>query len=99
MTSYVYDEITLGNKGKGRLTKVVDGSGQTKYVYDLQGRIAQKKQTTGTGANLKVHTLTYSYNVSTGRMDSMTYPPSGKIVAYTYDAQGRVGAITVKVTM
>ena len=92
--TYTYDDITLGNKGKGRLTKVSNSAGMTEYVYDSQGRITQKKQTTGTGVDLKVHTLIYSYNASTGRLDSLTYP-SGKLIAYSYDAQGRVSGMTV----
>ena len=56
--------------------------------------IIQKKQTTGSGANLKVHSTIYAYNISSGRLDSLTYP-SGKILAYSYDPQGRISAMTV----
>ena len=92
--AYFYDDIIAGNFGKGRLTKVTDGSGNTEFKYDIQGRLLQKKQTTGTGVNLKVHTIRYSDNASNGRLDSLTYP-SAKVVGYTYDAQGRIASIVV----
>ena len=92
--AYFYDDIASGNAGKGRLTKLTDATGLTEYTYDIQGRLLQKKQTTGAGVNLKVHTTSYSYNAGNGRLDSLTYP-SAKVVGYTYDAQGRIASITV----
>ena len=50
---YLYDDITNGNAGKGRLTKLTDATGLTEYTYDIQGRLLQKKQTTGIGVNMK----------------------------------------------
>ena len=92
--AYLYDDIASGNYGKGHLTKLTDATGLTEYTYDIQGRLIQKKQTTGTGVNLKVHTTSTTYNASTGRLDSLTYP-SAKVVSYTYDVQGRIASIAV----
>jgi RHS repeat-associated protein len=86
---YVYDDTTLGNYGKGRLTKLTDGTGNTTFTYDIQGRLVQKKQTTGT----VVQTVSYGYD-TLGRMNSITYP-SGKVLAYGFDVQGRINSIAV----
>jgi RHS repeat-associated protein len=77
------------NKGLGRLTKLSDGTGSTEWVYDILGRVIQKKQTTGT----LVRSIGYGYDTY-GRMSSTTYP-SGKAVTYTFNANGQIGAIAV----
>ena len=86
---YLYDDITLGNFGKGRLTKITDATGNTTYKYDIQGRLIQKTQTTGT----VVKTIGYGYD-TVGRMSSMTYP-SGKVLSYAFDVQGRIASMAV----
>ena len=86
---YLYDDITLGNFGKGRLTKITDATGNTTYKYDIQGRLIQKTQTTGTVAK----TIGYGYD-ALGRMNSMTYP-SGKVLSYGFDVQGRIASMAV----
>ena len=86
---YLYDDITLGNFGKGRLTKITDATGNTTYKYDIQGRLIQKTQTTGT----VVKTIGYGYD-TVGRMSSMTYP-SGKVLSYGFDVQGRIASMAV----
>ena len=48
--TYQYDNTANSNKGIGRLTRIVDGAALTDYTYDLQGRLTQKKQTTGATA-------------------------------------------------
>ena len=75
--------------GKGRLTKITDGSGNTEFKYDLQGRLIQKKQTTGT----IIKTVSYAYD-SFGRMNSITYP-SGKVLTYGFDGQGRINSMAL----
>jgi RHS repeat-associated protein len=87
--TYLYDDITAGNFGKGRLTKITDGTGNTTYKYDILGRLIQKTQTTGT----VVKTIGYGYD-ALGRMSSITYP-SGKVLTYTFDVQGRVASMAV----
>ena len=86
---YLYDDIAAGNFGKGRLTKITDGTGNTAFKYDIQGRLIQKTQTTGT----VVKTVSYGYD-TLGRMSSITYP-SGKVLTYTFDVQGRVASMAV----
>ena len=84
--AFIYDDITLGNFGKGRLTKFTDGTGNTTFKYDLLGRPIQKTQTTGT----IIKTVSYAYD-SLGRMNSITYP-SGKVLTYGFDGQGRINS-------
>ena len=72
--AFIYDDITLGNFGKGRLTKFTHGTGNTTFKYDLLGRPIQKTQTTGT----VIKTVSYGYD-TVGRMASLTYP-SGKVL-------------------
>lgn len=87
--SYTYDTAqaacTAGETFTvGRLTRIVDGSGNTVYCYDRFGNLVRKVQTT----NGKVFTLRYLFNVA-GQLTSMVYP-DGAVVDYVHDAQGRV---------
>ena len=66
-----------------------NATGNTTYKYDIQGRLIQKTQTTGT----VVKTISYGYD-SLGRMSSITYP-SGKVLTYTFDVQGRIASMAV----
>ena len=86
---YQYDNTANGNQGIGRVTRMIDGAALTDYTYDIQGRLTQKIQTVGT----LVQTVSYGYDV-VGRMMSMIYP-SGKVLTYSFDAQGRMASITV----
>jgi RHS repeat-associated protein len=69
---------------KGRLTKLVDQSGNTLYCYDRFGQLTRKVQTT----NSIVFTTRYAYD-GAGRMQALTYP-DGTVVDVVYDADGRV---------
>jgi RHS repeat-associated protein len=86
---YIYDTAqapcTAGETFTvGRLTRIVDGSGNTVYCYDRFGNLVRKVQTT----NGKVFTLRYIFNVA-GQLAGMVYP-DGAVVDYVHDAQGRV---------
>ncbi len=88
-SSYTYDTAQAAcQSGEtftvGRLTKIVDGSGNTVYCYDRFGNLVRKVQTT----NGKVFTLRYVFNVA-GQLTGMVYP-DGAVVDYIRDAQGRV---------
>jgi RHS repeat-associated protein len=82
--TYTYDSITTtlgGAGGKGRISRIADASGTTDYVYDKNGRITSKTQTT-TGATNPNRVVTYEYNPN-GQLKSMSYP-SGQTIAYQY---------------
>ncbi|MGH1463614.1 MAG: RHS repeat-associated core domain-containing protein, partial [Neptuniibacter sp.] len=79
-----YDEGTFG---KGRLTSVSDGSGNSQYQYDDRGLVTQH-QSTITGISLNAQ---YAYNTASD-LTGITYP-SGLNVQYQYDANGKLTAV------
>jgi RHS repeat-associated protein len=85
--AFTYDQ---GTNGIGRLTTMVDLTGNTQWSYDARGRVIRKaQQTTGP----RVHVTESSYDAQ-GRLASMTYP-SGRVVSYQYDTAGRVSQVLV----
>jgi RHS repeat-associated protein len=82
-----YDDPNTPNS-KGRLTKITDPSGNTKFTYDPWGAITSVVQTTSG------QTLTTSYGYTDGRPTSLTLP-SGKVISYQYQGTGRIRAIDV----
>ena len=84
--TYTYDS---GTYGKGHLTEVADGTGNTQWTYDQYGRVTQRAQTVGSV------TLTngYAYSSTTGYLTTLTYP-STKTAGYTYDNQGNISKVT-----
>ena len=87
---YFYDEDTAGAGKVGRLSSVLDASGQTLFAYDRHGRVIQKDQIVNGGSTLS---SSYSYNDS-GQMVRAT-TPSGVEINYGYRSDGRVLTITV----
>ena len=73
----------------GRVTRMDDGSGNTRYCYDRRGNVVRKVQTT----NGQVFTLVYGYTLA-DRLASITYP-SGTRADYTYNALGQPSGVTV----
>jgi RHS repeat-associated protein len=86
--TYTYDSTKGGNKGIGRLTGFTDESGRTRLKYDAVGDVIAVIQVTG-GQRYKT---TYAYNLA-GNVTRITYP-SGLIINYTYDSQGRISGVT-----
>ncbi|WP_162140742.1 RHS repeat-associated core domain-containing protein [Arenimonas oryziterrae] len=79
--------------GAGRLARIRDESGSTRFCYDRSGHLVRKVQSVIGGPTLTVGS---TYN-STGRLVAMTYP-SGAIVTYLRDANGQITGITAKPT-
>ena len=73
----------------GRMTRMDDGSGHTRYCYDRRGNVVRKVQTT----NGQVFTLVYGYTLA-NQLSSVTYP-SGMRVDYTHNALGQPSGATV----
>jgi YD repeat-containing protein len=90
--TYTYDAIVSSNKGKGRLTKIVDGSGSTSFVYNLLGQVVSKVTVIGT----KTYTTGYTYS-QTGKLASMTYP-SGRVITTSFTATRKINGVTTKQT-
>src|SRR5262249_9146870 len=82
--TFQYDQ---GIDGVGRLTRIAEPNSTTQYVYNQKGRLTSETRT----INGVDYLVGYSYDTA-GRLSGMTYP-SGRQVAYTYDALGRVSRI------
>lgn len=74
--TYTYDETDVTN-GIGRLTRVVDATGTTRYHYDKRGNTI--KVVTSLGGHAK--TTQYAYDVA-DNLIRVIYP-SGRVVDYT----------------
>ena len=85
---YTYDDTANGNKGKGRLTSITDGSGSTAFTYNSRGLVTSVDSTIGTTNYL----VSYGYDDS-GQVTSITYP-SGRVVDYTYDSANRITQVS-----
>jgi RHS repeat-associated protein len=90
--TYSYDSIVSSNKGKGRLTKIVDGSGSTSFVYNLLGQVTSKVTVIGA----KTYTTGFVYT-KTGKLTKITYP-SGRVVDVTFNTNRQVLGLTTKQT-
>lgn len=73
----------------GHLTRIVETAVTTVYCYDAQGRVIEKQQITGTTTD----TTGYAYT-SAGRLSGVVYP-SGTLVTYTRDSDGRIQSLSV----
>ncbi len=73
----------------GRLTRMTDGSGATRYCYDRFGNLTRKVQTT----NGQTFTLRYSYTKA-GQLAGIAYP-DGTQVDYVRDGLGRATEVGV----
>jgi RHS repeat-associated protein len=77
----------------GRLARIRDESGNTRYCYNRLGQSVRKVQSVTGGPNLS---LGSTYN-GANRMIAMTYP-SGAIVTYLRNAKGQITGIDAKPT-
>ncbi|MHA6882516.1 RHS repeat-associated core domain-containing protein, partial [Ralstonia pseudosolanacearum] len=82
----------------GKLTKVIDEAGSTRFRYNGFGNVVSKTQTTTANGAAKDQTIAYAYGTSgssTGHVTSLTYPGSGNVVGYTYNSAGRIAGLTL----
>lgn len=84
--TYTYGGASAANFGAGRLTQIADGSGTKTFQYDSMGRSTQ------IGRMIGGNPYTTQYGYSAGQLSTITYP-SGRTVAITPDAIGRLGSI------
>jgi RHS repeat-associated protein len=90
IVTFAYDSVLAGNVGKGRLTQVTDPAGNSKFVYDARGNLLSETRTIGTS----VYAVSYAYDLA-DRLLTITYP-SGRVVTYVRDAQGKVISVTTR---
>ena len=84
--TYGYDAPVAG---KGRLSSITDATGVTLFAYDYRGNLRAKAKQSGLQVTAK---LSYTYDKA-DRVLSIRYP-SGRIVNYLRDTQGRVTSVT-----
>ncbi|EAR11071.1 RHS repeat-associated core domain-containing protein [Reinekea blandensis] len=92
---FTYDNVSNGitgtpNYGKGQLTGITHYGGQTEYQYDQLGRLVAEQRS----FDSQTYTTLYFFN-SVGQLEQMQYP-SGRLVNYTYDNQGRLAGISTQ---
>jgi RHS repeat-associated protein len=86
--TYAYDATNGGNFGVGRLTGYTDESGSTTLAYNERGDVISTVQiNSGT-----TYTTTYGYDLA-DYVTNIVYP-SGHIIAYKRDSQGRISSVT-----
>lgn len=85
--SYAYDSC-----GAGRLCQVSDASGTRSFTYDGLGRVSS--ETWLASAALGGHSFTTSYTWTPFDRPATVTAPSGRQVAYSYDANGRVTSVS-----
>ena len=90
--TYTYDQITGGNEGVGRLTKIEDESGSTAFVYDARGNVTSETRVIQT----ETYVTAYAYDAA-NRPIEITYP-SGRVVSYTYDQAGQITEVATQKT-
>lgn len=88
--SYSYDDRTSANFGMGRLTAARDGTGSTAYRYDEFGNVIQEQRV--------IDDVRYTWRYEHDEMGALTklVYPSGRIVDYQRDMQGRIAGITTR---
>jgi RHS repeat-associated protein len=87
--TFTYD---TGTYGKGHLTSVTDGSGQTSYTYTAAGELST--QTTVVAG--QTFTTSWTYDTA-GHLQTMTYP-SGLTLTYGYNPYGQLSNVTSSLT-
>ena len=74
----------------GRLTRMTDASGETRYCFDARGNQTRKIQVTQGTSGAVIYTYTASNQIA-----SITYP-SGHRVIYSYDVAGQVDQVALE---
>lgn len=77
-----------GPYGKGRLTSLTDGTGQSSYHYNAAGELTQQVNTVFG----QTFTTSWDYD-NLGRLLGMTYP-TGLVLSYSRDAHNKVTSVT-----
>lgn len=95
LVTYGYDDNSLDGSGQinygiGRITHIVDESGRTDYRYDARGNLRAKTVTID-GLS---HSTQYTYTIA-DQLTSVAYP-SGRLVSYARDADGRITDVSTQ---
>jgi len=88
---YTYDQTDYGNAGLGRLTFVVDQTGNEGLYYDARGRLLETaKFISGKGAPTD-----FTYD-DLDRLHEVIYP-DGETLSYSYRSDGALESVTASI--
>lgn len=87
---FSYDDPTSGNNGIGHLSEARSNDAIINYTYTPSGLVAGKRSSVSN----QVATVAYEYD-SAGLLTKLTYP-SGRIVNYLRDSNGRIAEIATQ---
>jgi RHS repeat-associated protein len=85
--TYMYDAANGGNFGIGHLTGYTDETGSTTLTYNERGDVLSTSRIIGGTA----YTTAYTYDLA-DHVKSITYP-SGDVITYSRDSQGRINSV------
>jgi RHS repeat-associated protein len=88
--AYTYDATNGGNFGIGRLTGYSDESGNTALTYNERGDVIRRTYTIYGQA----YTVSYGYDLA-DHVTNIIYP-SGDVVSYERDSQGRISSVSYR---
>lgn len=91
---YAYDvdaDDPANQYTKGRLVKVTDLSGYTRFIYDSLGQVIETEKAIQDGAQLETHTTRSEYNAM-GQQTKIIYP-NGAVMNYTYNYAGDLSGV------
>ena len=88
--TYTYDATNGGNFGIGRLTGYTDETGSTTLTYNERGDVINTTRIIGGVA----YTTAYSYDLA-DHVIGISYP-SGDLVSYGRDSQGRIDSVSYR---
>ncbi|WP_162150832.1 RHS repeat-associated core domain-containing protein [Methylosinus trichosporium] len=86
--TFSWDVTQTGNFGKGRLVGIYEEAGSNWRIFDRKGRIATDYRTNAPAPAVEVD---YIYDAA-GNIIGMVYP-SGRRVAFSRDAAGRISSV------
>ena len=88
--AYSYDASNSTNKGIGRLTGFTDETGSTALSYNQRGDVVSSTRVIGSDS----YTTGYGYDLA-DNVTNIVYP-SGHVISYRRDSQGRISAVTFR---
>ena len=91
--TYTWDAPAItGSYAVGRLSRIDDGTGATRFAYDHRGNMVTRQQKLVGTPDWAA--LRYAYDLA-DRVETITYP-SGRQVRYVRDAKGRVVSVRTR---
>lgn len=94
-TIYVYDMITSGNIGIGRLTALQDTGGLIGYKYDARGNLSEQLRFLTVAGIEQDESLKYTYD-NANQLTGIDYP-EGFSISYSHNNAGQITGINLTI--